>query len=257
MQYDNIISLHKNNKQLGVINNFSSLIKNSNADYIMFSDHDDVWFNYKIEITYNTMIELEKKYSKSTPLLVFTDKTVTDSNLRIINLSHNKSEHLNTKNISLNRLLMGNVVSGCTIMINKALKKIYYNIDNAIMYDYLLALIAVTFGHISYIDKPTMYYRQHEQNYLGAKSYSIKSNIQKLNKKQYMQNQVLKNILQAESFYTHFENMLDDKNKRIITEFISLKNKKNISFISTVIKNGFYKSRFMRNLGLFYSFCNL
>ncbi len=89
----------------------------------MFSDHDDVWFNNKIEITYNEMTALEKKYSSSVPLLVFTDKQVTDINLNVINPSHNKSEKLNTKNISFSRLLMGNVVSGCTVKINKSLKK--------------------------------------------------------------------------------------------------------------------------------------
>ena len=119
-QYNNIFSIKQNNERLGIKENFSALMNKSNADYIMFSDHDDVWFNNKIEITYNEMTALEKKYSSSVPLLVFTDKQVTDINLNVINPSHNKSEKLNTKNISFSRLLMGNVVSGCTVMINKS-----------------------------------------------------------------------------------------------------------------------------------------
>ena len=75
-QHNNIFSINQNSKRLGIKENFSALMDKSTADYIMFSDHDDVWFNNKIEITYNEMTALEKKYSASTPLLVFTYKAV-------------------------------------------------------------------------------------------------------------------------------------------------------------------------------------
>ena len=142
LQHNNKISYIQNKERLGILKNFSKMMENSKADYIMFSDHDDVWFDNKIEITYKEMTALEKKYSATTPLLVFTDKTVTDSSLNIINQSHNKSEKLNTKNISFNRLLMGNVVSGCTIMINKPLKEICGHINkNAIMHSFFTNLL--------------------------------------------------------------------------------------------------------------------
>lgn len=255
-QYNNIFSISQNIKKQGIKDNFSSLMDKSNADYIMFSDHDDVWFDNKIEITYKEMTALEKKYSATTPLLVFTDKTVTDSSLNVINQSHNKSEKLNTKNISFNRLLMGNVVSGCTIMMNKALKEICGHINkNAIMHDYWIALTAAAFGHISYIDKPTMYYRQHDNNTFGAKSYSIKFALKKLKEgRKNMQQAVFQNIMQAESFLNQYENLLNSNQKKILKEFISLKNKRNIYFINSVIKNEFYKSGFIRNAGLFFAF---
>ncbi len=255
-QYNNKISFHQNNKRLGIKGNFSSLMEQSNANYIMFSDHDDIWFNNKIEITYNKMVALEKKYSQTTPLLVFTDKIVTDSMLNIIHTSHNKSEKLNTKNISFNRILMGNVISGCTIMINKPLKEICQYINqNAIMHDYWIALIASAFGYIGYIDKPTMFYRQHNANFFGAKSYSLKYAFQKLIKgRKSMQQSVFKNIIQAESFYTQYENILNSENKQILQKFISLKNKKHLSFINTIVRNRFYKSSFIRNAGLFFAF---
>lgn len=255
-QYNNIFSISQNSKRQGIKENFSTLMDKSNADYIMFSDHDDVWFDNKIEITYKEMTALEKKYSATTPLLVFTDKTVTDSSLNIINQSHNKSEKLNTKNISFNRLLMGNVVSGCTIMINKVLKEICGHINkNAIMHDYWLALTAAAFGHICYIDKPTMYYRQHGSNTLGAKSYSLKFAMQKLKEgRKNMQQAVFQNIMQAECFLNQYENILNSNQKKILKEFISLKNKRNIYFIDSIIKNHFYKSGFIRNAGLFFAF---
>lgn len=256
MQYNNQISVYQNSKNFGIKDNFSILMEQSNANYIMFADHDDVWFKDKIEITYNKMLTLEKQFSPSAPILIFTDKMVTDCNLKLIKSSHNKSEKLNVQNISLNRLLMSNVVSGCTIMINKSLKEICRNINkNAIMYDYWITLVAAAFGYIGYIDKPTMFYRQHNKNAFGAKSYFLKYALMRLKEgKINMRQSVYKNIIQAENFYTQYEPILSKYNKEILKEFISLKNKKHFSFINTIIRNNFYKSGFIRNVGLFFAF---
>ena len=151
---------------------------------------------------------------------------------------------------------MGNVVSGCTMMINKPLKEICGHInENALMHDYWIALTAAAFGYISYIDKPAMYYRQHDNNTFGAKSYSIKYALQKLKEgRKNMQQAVFKNIIQAECFLKQYENILNNNQKKILKEFIDLKNKRNIYFIESVIKNSFYKSGFIRNAGLFFAF---
>ena len=45
-----------------------------------------------------------------------------------------------------------------------------------------------------------------------------------------------------------------NNNKKILNEFINLKNKRNLYFINSVIKNSFYKSGFLRNTGLFFAF---
>lgn len=255
MQYNNI-NFNINSKNLGIINNFSQLFANSTALYIMFADHDDVWFTNKIEITLEKMKLMEDKYSSQIPILIFTDKVVTDSNLNIISKSHNKSEKFNTNEITLNRLLMGNIASGCTMMVNKALKDICGTINtNAIMHDYWLMLTAAAFGKIGYIDTPTMYYRQHNNNSMGAAENSFANAYKKFQTgKINIKNTVLKNIHQAEIFLNQYNNILSDNNKYIINEFIQLKNKKNISFINSIVKHKFYKSGLLKNLGLIYAF---
>ena len=62
------------------------------------------------------------------------------------------------------------------------------------------------------------------------------------------------NIIQAECFLKQYENILNNNQKKILKEFIDLKNKRNIYFIESVIKNSFYKSGFIRNAGLFFAF---
>ena len=256
LQYNNTISILKNETNKGAKYNFSNLFQNSQADYVMFSDHDDVWLNNKIEVTYNKMIELENTYSKDTPILVFTDKFVTDDKLNITAKSHNKSEKFNTNDFSLNSLLMANVASGCTIMVNAALRKICGTINsNALMHDYWLMLTAAAFGHIGYINIPTMYYRQHNNNQLGAQNNSILNALKNIKTgKQNLKNMVFKNITQAEAFYNQYENILSDSNKYILKEFINLRDKRNISFIKSMVRNKFYKSGILKNLGLIYAF---
>ena len=65
---------------------------------------------------------------------------------------------------------------------------------------------------------------------------------------------VFKNITQAEAFYNQYENILSDSNKYILKEFIKLIDKRNISFIKSMIRNKFYKSGILKNLGLIYAF---
>ncbi len=256
MQQNNKISYTINNKNIGIKKNFSILLNNSTAEYIMFSDHDDVWVNNKIEKSYNKIIEMENIYSKNTPILVFCDKYVTDENLNIISNSHNKLEKFNTNAVSFNRLLMANIISGCTIIINKALKNLCANIpEDACMHDYWISLNAAAFGKIGYISEPLMYYRQHSNNQLGAKNYSLVYAFDKFNKgKKSLQESIMKNITQAESFYNKYNTQLNTKDIEIITNFISLRNKRNFMFIYTVMKYKFYKHGLLKNLGLFFAF---
>lgn len=254
-QYNNI-DIYKNNKNIGVKKNFINLILNSNADYVMLSDHDDVWFENKVELSLNKILELEEKYGKDKPLLVFSDKIITDSSLNIIHNSHSEIEKFNTNDFSVNKILTQNVISGCSIIINKSLISMIKDTDKyMIMHDYWISLIASAFGIIEYINKPLMYYRQHSSNEIGGKKYNIKYMIENAVKgKEKLRNIFMNNINQAESFYEIYKDLMDSKTKDIFQNFISLKNKRNYQFIKTVLKYGFLKSGTAKNIGLIYAF---
>ena len=46
--------------------NFVKLLNVTNADYVMFSDQDDMWYRRKVKTTFECMKKLEKKYGKTT-----------------------------------------------------------------------------------------------------------------------------------------------------------------------------------------------
>lgn len=57
-------------------------------------------------------------------------------------------------------------------MINRCLQQYFLRqlpISEIIMHDYWAALIAKVFGKIGYVNEPTLYYRQHGHNSVGAK----------------------------------------------------------------------------------------
>ena len=107
----------------------------------MFCDQDDIWLQKKIEHGLKKIIAMEAQYP-NLPHLVFTDLTVVDKNLKIISDSSIKYQSLNINNInSLTNMLIENIVTGCTILMNKKAKEVSLPIShNAIMHDWWIAL---------------------------------------------------------------------------------------------------------------------
>lgn len=161
--------MEMNSINIGVVKSFEQLLLETKSEYIMFCDHDDVWLPTKIEDTLNLMLESEKSYKKL-PLLIHTDLKVVDVNLNEISNSFWKYSKLNQKLLqNFNYLGICNSVTGCTTMINRiAVEMVLPFPDNVIMHDSWIALVVAKYGKICYLQKPTILYRQHELNKIGA-----------------------------------------------------------------------------------------
>lgn len=170
------IKIISSETRLGVIGNFNALLKESSADFIFFSDQDDVWEKNKMKIT------LEPLKNRSAPTLVHTDLKVVSADLTPIHDSFLRYSQIDPqKGSAFHRLLVQNHVTGCTIGMNKALKELIYPIPNeAIMHDWWISLIASLFGTIISIPSSTVLYRQHASNVLGAHQIGWKEGLKKL-----------------------------------------------------------------------------
>lgn len=167
--------LEDGNGNLGAPASFMALVEQSEPDFFMFADQDDVWIHDKISRTLAGMNVLRQKYGDETPLAVFTDLAVTDSNLTTIHESFWDYQKLDP---SLCRdwkaVLSQNVAAGCTLMVNKAAKAIILPFAlPEMMHDHWVAARVAKFGKIDYLPEPTVLYRQHSQNAEGAKNFGL------------------------------------------------------------------------------------
>jgi glycosyltransferase involved in cell wall biosynthesis len=167
--------LNSNGKALGAVGNFSLLLESSTADYVMLCDQDDVWLPDKIDSTLEKIRSLENDYGHDTPLLVYTDLCVVDEKLLPVADSMWRYQQLNPFNGSrLNRLLLHNIPTGCTMMINRRLRELASPVPaEACMHDWWISLVAAAFGKSDIIFEPTVRYRQHDSNFVGAEPWSL------------------------------------------------------------------------------------
>ena len=250
---DNInkVSILKDRQNLGAKKSFSTLMNlalqsQEQYEYIMFSDQDDIWLPDKIEKTYLKMKEFERS-RPSLPLLVHSDVSVVDEKLNVLASSFWSYQHIEPTRDKLNHLLLHNIVTGCTVMVNRALAENVKTIPNeAIMHDWWMAIVASAFGKIAYIDEPLMLYRQHGSNDTGAKNYGwgyfIKKFIERPSLDRY--------LAQAEMFLYMYEDKLDDNSKEMLLALKNFNSYSKFKKIKVIIKYKLWKNGFIRNVGL-------
>ena len=130
-------------------------------------DHDDVWLAHKIQ---DSLTQIQTIENGGKAALVFTDLIITDEKLKPIHPSFWNYSKINPQNIhSVYKLAINNPVVGCTVMLNRQAKGLVLPIpDGAIMHDWWAALKVAEKGAIDYIEKPSILYRQHNANEIGA-----------------------------------------------------------------------------------------
>ena len=164
---DTRIKVFKKEKNEGLIANFEFLLKNVTSDYFMFSDQDDIWKKDKIEKSIN---KLKEKNSG----LVYTDLEIVDESLNVIYPSYWKYKKIYNKIKKYNNfeaLYLNNFVTGCTILAkSKYIKDILPLPRNSkfVLHDYWTALIISAKDKISFVEEPTIQYRQHKNNRVGS-----------------------------------------------------------------------------------------
>ena len=139
--------------------------------YLMFCDQDDVWHPDKIEKTLAKMRSLET--DPAVPALVHTDLRVVDSALGELSPSFCKLSNIDGSRTALNQLLVQNVVTGCTVMLNRALAVLACEVpapESMLMHDWWLAILASAAGKVGFLQEATVDYRQHGGNTVGAKN---------------------------------------------------------------------------------------
>lgn len=157
-----------NGENLKPAKSFWDLIKKApESDYYCFCDQDDIWMDNKIMRAINA---LQNENNMLQPLLYCSNVMVADSDCKPLYPLDNKIE----KNTDFANSLLYSLAPGCTMVFNNAARRefIKYNMDRdfEIIHDWLAHKIVAMLGKVIYDAIPTMYYRQHGNNVIGAQN---------------------------------------------------------------------------------------
>lgn len=171
-QKDNRITVYFQENNLGYIKNFEFLLTKSNADYISFADHDDVWYENKIE---KSIEVLEEKNVD----LVYCDCKQIDENGQVIQESYLKYKNLPVVNGKNNILIFSrHIAIGCSTVFTKKIKEQMLPFTQSVMaHDWINVYLASKQQGIASIEEPLFDYRLHTSNEFGGRS--LKQNLSK------------------------------------------------------------------------------
>ncbi|MGA3796604.1 glycosyltransferase family 2 protein [Pseudomonas fluorescens] len=240
----------------GSAKSFALLLKHVKNEYFMFSDQDDVWLPEKVAIT------IQAFTPSKDPQLVFTDLQVVDRNLKVLSNSFMAMSRFDTSvGVTFPKLILQNIVVGCTSAGNKALidKSGLLTCapnDALVMHDWWLALTACVFGRLTYVDSQTILYRQHGRNHLGAKRLNLKYYVSLLlNSKPWLKarDYLDRVTTQASSFYALNESHLSSTQKMQIEMLIEARTKSPFLTLIKCFAHKISMHKFDRNFALLIS----
>lgn len=250
--YPQQITVRRNPKNLGSTKNFLSMLMAYDSEYYMFADQDDIWHPDKLTRTKRRMLQMEKRYGKETPALVCTDAAVVDREAKPLQPSFTRVQHFDMKQRSLPHLLMENLCIGCTMMMNRALAALITELpEKARFHDWWVALAAAAFGNISYLDVPTLDYRQHGHNVVGTQDFTsyVKGRLKDVKA---MKAALEATFAQAEEFLSIYGDHPKLSGERLseLSSFVRLPQMGLAERRLRTLRGGYVKSGLVRNLGL-------
>lgn len=233
--------------------NFAEILKwvsqNYDFNYFMFSDQDDYWLPQKVGLSFTKVKEIEENFDG--PVLIHTDLKVTDRNLNVIGESFIKYRALDPMAKDINHLLIQNNITGCTMCWNKKLNDLLdISDDRVAMHDWWMALVATCFGKIEFIDEPTILYRQHGNNVVGATNVnSLSFIIKRLMGNAHVRETLNMSMVQARAFENCYKDKLSKNQQTLVRGFLDLEAKNKIEKVKTVLKQGYLKQGLIQIIG--------
>jgi glycosyltransferase involved in cell wall biosynthesis len=148
-------------ERLGPARSFLTALKAAkSADVYFFCDQDDVWMPHKIERALDAL----KRIDPAQPHLIATRLNIVDNTLQFLRLSPQLHD------LSFASAVCESVLTGCTMSFNASLRKLLVRElpQRLEMHDWWCYLLASGTGGVSFDVEPSVMYRQHSQNSIGA-----------------------------------------------------------------------------------------
>jgi glycosyltransferase involved in cell wall biosynthesis len=207
----------------GAAKNFLDMISQYRHSYVMLCDQDDIWKPDKIALSLAAIQKEEKRIGAHTPILLHTDLEVVDARLHTIAKSFVTRENIVPDLYSLEAQTIQNTVTGCTVMMNRALVDLVRMPGYCMMHDWWLGLIASAFGRRLFLPRQTVLYRQHGQNSIGStNTNTLLFQINKVIHARKKRRELFERCYQADSFLTAYSDILSHEQKAFLSEMAAL-----------------------------------
>ncbi len=172
--YGEWLCVHIGESNLGHTACINQLLYLTRESYVSLADQDDVWLPQKLEHSYRLIRKAEIVKGFDYPILIHTNLSIVDASLTDLGMTYTQRQLINPHADSPSMISLTNVVTGCTILCNRALLKLTLPIPkDALVHDWWIALVASVYGHIGYLSWPSVLYRQHPRNVIGAKGFAL------------------------------------------------------------------------------------
>lgn len=179
------IEMDFNGPNIGFAKSFYKLLASADADYYFFSDQDDIWLPNKLSLFIGRMLKLECQNVQN--IGVFSDAWIADEigNSTGKKLLQTRLPRIHNSSLSFINQLFEFYVQGASMAINKNIvEKLLFlpflEIPFKESHDHFIGLVVSYIGQMSYIDEPTLLYRQSGDNVYGARSTLHKAIIKRI-----------------------------------------------------------------------------
>jgi glycosyltransferase involved in cell wall biosynthesis len=203
--------------RLGVTNNFFALLASPDeeSDFFAFSDQDDVWLPDKVERAFLAL----RGYAADDPLLYCSRVEYVDENLKHIGFSKAP------KCVGFANALVENIATGCTMVLNRAARNLICERlpQGALFHDWWCYLAIAALGKIIFDETPTLKYRQHANNQVGATASRLEFFKRRLERFFRQGSGARRRSDQAEEFNRCFGGRLSARHKGILVRFLSVR----------------------------------
>ncbi len=118
------------------------------------------------------------------------------------------------------------------------------------MHDWWLLLTAAAFGVVDFIDVPLALYRRHDGNALGVRGGGVSAGVSRLADARRIKEGFVRSSAQADAFLRRYGDRLDAASANAVKAFAMLPRLGWINRRMSIVRNGFWKSSPLRNLGV-------
>lgn len=238
---ERLVILH--GPQQGFAKNFMSLVKNPTviADYFCFSDQDDIWFENKLTRSLVLLAE-----AGNVPALYCSRTALVNSFLEPIGYSP-----LFLREPCFENALVQSIAGANTMLINNAARALLLQVtDDApvVAHDWLTYLLVTGCGgRVTYDPTPSLHYRQHEGNLIGANA-DLKNQILRL--RRMFTGRFRQWSSQNLSILHTVSEQLTDRNRYILELFETARRSSLLTRLYLMRKSGVHRQTLKGNISL-------